>query len=108
VQRAYWDLVFGASKLQVKKMPCAIRAASLNNKRLVAEGALAPIDVVAAEAQVAGFEQSLFSSLEEVSRSEKQSEKSDCVNRQADLWNLSIIPTIPWTSSRRISLYRKL
>ena len=64
-----------------------------HNKRLVTEGALAPIDVVAAEAQVAGFEQSLFSSLEEVSRSENNLKNLIAVNRQADLWNLSIIPT---------------
>jgi HAE1 family hydrophobic/amphiphilic exporter-1 len=53
---------------------------------------LAPIDVVAAEAQVALFEQSLFSSLEEVSRSENNLKNLIAVNRQSDLWNLSIVP----------------
>jgi HAE1 family hydrophobic/amphiphilic exporter-1 len=94
VQRAYWDLVFALRNLQVQKD--AVRDARTqleHNKRLVSEGALAPIDVVAAEAQVAGFEQSLFSSLEEVSRSENNLKNLIAVNRQADLWNLSIIPT---------------
>jgi len=69
------------------------RAQLEHNKRLVVEGNLAPIDVVAVEAQVAGFEQTLFSSLEDVSRSENNLKNLIAVNRQADLWNLSIIPT---------------
>ena len=94
VQRAYWDLVFALRNLQVQKDAVRDSQAQLeHNKRLVSEGALAPIDVVAAEAQVAGFEQSLFSSLEEVSRSENNLKNLIAVNRQADLWNLSIIPT---------------
>ena len=94
VQRAYWDLVFALRNLQVQKDAVRDSRSQLeHNKRLVAEGALAPIDVVAAEAQVAGFEQSLFSSLEEVSRSENNLKNLIAVNRQADLWNLSIIPT---------------
>jgi outer membrane protein len=94
VQRAYWDLVFALRNLQVQKDAVRDSRAQLeHNKRLVAEGALAPIDVVAAEAQVAGFEQTLFSSLEEVSRSENNLKNLIAVNREADLWNLSIIPT---------------
>src|SRR6185503_9840286 len=94
VQRAYWDLVFGLRNLQIQRD--AVRDARTqleHNKRLVNEGALAPIDVVAAEAQVAGYEQSLFSALEEVSRSENNLKNLIAVDRQADLWSLSIIPT---------------
>lgn len=94
VQRAYWDLVFALRNLQVQKDAVRDSRAQLeHNKRLVSEGALAPIDVVAAEAQVAGFEQTLFTSLEEVSRSENNLKNLIAVNREADLWNLSIIPT---------------
>jgi HAE1 family hydrophobic/amphiphilic exporter-1 len=94
VQRAYWDLVFALRNLQVQKDAVSdSRAQMEHNKRLVAEGALAPIDVVAAEAQVAGFEQTLFSSLEEVSRSENNLKNLIAVDRQSDLWNVSIIPT---------------
>jgi HAE1 family hydrophobic/amphiphilic exporter-1 len=94
VQRAYWDLVFALRNLQVQKDAVRDSRAQLeHNKRLVSEGALAPIDVVAAEAQVAGFEQTLFSSLEEVSRSENNLKNLIAVNREAELWNLSIIPT---------------
>jgi len=94
VQRAYWDLVFALRNLQVQRE--AVRDARTqleHNQRLVAEGALAPIDVVAAEAQVAGFEQTLFSSLEDVSRTENNLKNLIAENHQSDLWSLSIVPT---------------
>ena len=94
VQRAYWDLVFALRNLQVQRDAVRDSRSQLeHNQRLVSEGALAPIDVVAAEAQLAGFEESLFSSLEEVSRAENNLKNLIAVNRQADLWNLSIVPT---------------
>ncbi|MDQ6654001.1 MAG: TolC family protein [Acidobacteriota bacterium] len=94
VQRAYWDLVFALRNLQVQKDALRDSGTQLeHNKRMVSEGALAPIDVVAAEAQVAGFEQSLFSSLEEVARSENNLKNLIAENRQAELWNLAIVPT---------------
>ncbi len=94
VQRAYWDLVFALRNLQVQRDAVRDSRAQLeHNQRLVNEGALAPIDVVAAEAQVASFEQTLFSSLEEVSRSENNLKNLIAVNRQSELWSLSIIPT---------------
>lgn len=94
VQRAYWDLVFTLRNLQVQRDAVRDSKAQLeHNKRLVTEGALAPIDVVAAEAQVAGFEQSLYSALEEVSRSENNLKNLIAIDRKAELWDLSIIPT---------------
>ena len=94
VQRAYWDLVFALRNLQVQRDALRDSRAQLeHNKRLVAEGNLAPIDVVAAEAQVAGFEQTLFSSLEDVSRSENNLKNLIAVDRKNDLWVESIIPT---------------
>jgi len=96
VQRAYWDLVFALRNLQVQRDAGRDSRLQLeHNQRLVNEGALAPIDVVAAEAQLASFEQTLFSSLEEVSRSENNLKNLIAVNRQSDLWNQSIIPTDP-------------
>ncbi len=94
VQRAYWDLVFALRNLQVQKDAVRDSRAQLeHNQRLVTEGSLAPIDVVAAEAQVAGFEQSLFTALEEVSKSENSLKNLIAVNQQSDLWNLSVVPT---------------
>jgi len=64
VQRAYWDLVFALRNLQVQRDAVHDARTQLeHNKRLVNEGQLAPIDIVAAEAQVTSFEQALFSAL---------------------------------------------
>ena len=94
VQRAYWDLAFALRNLQVQKDAVRDSRAQLeHNKRLVADGALAPIDIVAAEAQVATFEQALFSSLEEVSRSENNLKNLISENRNAQIWIDSLVPT---------------
>src|SRR6267378_3445037 len=94
VQRAYWDLVFGLRNLQVQRD--AVRDARVqleHNKRLVGEGQLAPIDIVASEAQVTSFEQTLFSALEDVSRSENNLKSLIAQNAQAPIWTASIVPT---------------
>lgn len=94
VQRAYWDLVFALRNLQIQRD--AVRDARTqleHNKRLVEEGQLAPIDVVAAEAQISTFEQSLFSALEDVSRTENNLKNLIVENRQSPLWTESIVPT---------------
>ncbi|HEX8143066.1 MAG TPA: TolC family protein [Pyrinomonadaceae bacterium] len=96
VQRAYWDLVFALRNLQVQRD--AVRDARTqleHNRRLVAEGILAPIDVVAADAQVSGYEQSVYSALEDVSRAENNLKNLIAENRQSHFWNVSIIPTDP-------------
>jgi HAE1 family hydrophobic/amphiphilic exporter-1 len=94
VQRAYWDLVFALRNLQIQRDALRDSRAQLeHNKRLVTEGALAPIDVVAVEAQVAGFEQTLFTALEEVSRTENNLKNLIAEDQQEEIWNVSLIPT---------------
>ncbi|HKE59660.1 MAG TPA: TolC family protein [Pyrinomonadaceae bacterium] len=94
VQRAYWDLVFALRNLQIQRD--AVRDAKTqleHNKRMVTEGQLAPIDVVAAEAQISGFEQNVYSALEDVSRNENNLKNLIAENRQAEIWTESIVPT---------------
>jgi outer membrane protein len=94
VQRAYWDLVFTLRNLQIQRDAVRDARAQLeHNRRLVEEGILAPIDVVAADAQVSGFEQSVYSALEDVTRAENNLKNLIAVNRQATIWNVSLIPT---------------
>jgi HAE1 family hydrophobic/amphiphilic exporter-1 len=94
VQRAYWDLVFALRNLQIQRDAVSDSRTQLDhNKRMVDEGQLAPIDIVAAEAQIAGFEQALFSALEEVSRSENNLKNLIAQNREAAIWTDSIVPT---------------
>ena len=96
VQRAYWDLVFALRNLQVQRDALRDSRTQLeHNQRLVTEGALAPIDVVAAEAQVATFEQTLFSSLEDVSRAENSLKNLIAENHEAEIWKVSLVPTDP-------------
>lgn len=96
VQRAYWDLVFALRNLQIQRD--AVRDARTqleHNRRLVTEGVLAPIDVVAAEAQVSGFEQSVYSALDEVGRAENVLKNLIAENREAAVWNAAIVPADP-------------
>ena len=94
VQRSYWDLVFALRNLQIQRDSLSdARTQLAHNRRMVAEGSLAPIDVVAGETQVANFEQAEFSALEDVTRAENNLKNLIAENQRARLWNLSLIPT---------------
>ena len=96
VQRAYWDLVFSLRNLQVQRDAVNTARQQLeHNKRLVNEGQLAPIDIVAAEAQTTTFEQRVFSALEDVSRAENTLKNLIAQDQRAQLWSESIVPTDP-------------
>ena len=94
VQRAYWDLVFALRNLQVQRDSASVARTELeHNKRLVNEGQLAPIDIVAVEAQISTFEQRVFGALEDVSRSENNLKNMIAKDQKANLWSESIVPT---------------
>jgi HAE1 family hydrophobic/amphiphilic exporter-1 len=96
VQRAYWDLVYALRNLQIQRDAVRDARAQLeHNRRLVAEGMLAPIDVVAAEAQISGFEQSVYSALDDVGRAENNLKNLIAENREAPVWNASLVPVDP-------------
>jgi len=93
VQRSYWDLVFALRNLQIQRESLTDARSQLDhNRRMVAEGSLAPIDVTAAETQVANFEQAEFSALEDVNRAENNLKNLIVENQLAQLWNLSVVP----------------
>ena len=96
VQRAYWDLTFALKNLQVQRD--AVRDAKdqlEHNKRLANEGLIAPIDVTAAETQVANFEQNVYDALNGVSLAENNLKNLIAQNRSDSLWTVSLIPTDP-------------
>src|SRR5215213_1665222 len=94
VQRAYWDLVFALRSLQVQRDAVSVARTQLqHNQRLVNEGQLAPIDVVAAEAQISTYEQRVFGAIEEVSRTENNLKNLIAQDQKATLWSESIVPT---------------
>jgi outer membrane protein TolC len=96
VQRAYWDLTFALKNLQVQRD--AVRDAKEqleHNQRLVNEGLLAPIDVVAAQTQVANFEQNVYDALNTAAQAENNLKNLIAKNRDDALWTQSLIPTDP-------------
>ncbi len=96
VQRAYWDLVFSLRNLQVQRDAVTVARTQLeHNKRLVQEGQLAPIDVVAAEAQISTYEQGVFSALEGVSRAENNLKNLIAQDQKAPIWTESLVPSDP-------------
>jgi outer membrane protein len=93
VQRAYWDLTFALRNLQVQRDAVRDARAQLeHNQRLVQEGQLAPIDVVATETQVANFEQSVYDALNTVNQAENVLKNLISPNRNDAIWNFAITP----------------
>jgi HAE1 family hydrophobic/amphiphilic exporter-1 len=96
VQQSYWDLVFALRNLQVQID--AVKQARLqleSNRRQVEQGTLAPIDVVAAQTQVATFEQNVYSAQEAVTRAENALKTLMLPDRTAPLWSRALLPTSP-------------
>jgi outer membrane protein len=94
VQRAYWDLVYSLRNLQVQRDGVRDAKEQLaHNKRLVDEGQLAPIDIVAAETQVANIEQGVYEALETVARAENVLKNLIANSKDDALWRESIVPT---------------
>ncbi len=94
VQRAYWDLTYALRNLQVQRDSVKDAKDQLtHNQRLVEEGQLAPIDIVAAQTQVANFEQNVYAVLDDVSRAENTLKNLVAQNQTAPIWSVSIVPT---------------
>lgn len=96
VQRAYWDLAFALRNLQVQRD--GVKDAKdqyEHNKRLVQEGQLAPIDIVASETQVANFEQAVYEALNVVNQAENALKNLISPNKNAKIWSESVTPTDP-------------
>lgn len=93
VQRAYWDLTYALRNLQVQRDGVRDAKEQLaHNRRLVDEGQLAPIDIVAAETQVANFEQAVYDALNIVTHAENALKNLIAPSRTAEIWNESVTP----------------
>jgi outer membrane protein TolC len=96
VQRAYWDLTYALRNLQVQRDGVKDAKDQLaHNRRLVDEGQLAPIDIVAADTQVAIFEQAIYDALNVVTQAENALKNLIAPNRTAALWSESVTPVDP-------------
>jgi outer membrane protein len=96
VQRSYWDLTYALRNLQVQRDGVRDAKDQLqHNRRLVEEGQLAPIDVIAAETQVANFEQTVYEALNTVTIAENNLKNLIAPNRNDEIWSESVTPVDP-------------
>lgn len=93
VESAYWDLVFALRNLQVQIDAVKQAKAQLeSNTRLVNKGVIAPIDIVAATAQITTFEQNVYAAQETVTRTENTLKTLMLPDRKDDIWSRPITP----------------
>ncbi len=93
VEKAYWDLTYTLRNLQVQRDGVRDAKSQLeHNRRLVDEGQLAPIDIVAAETQVANFEQAVYDALNAVNTTENVLKNLIAPNRTDAIWRQSLTP----------------
>jgi HAE1 family hydrophobic/amphiphilic exporter-1 len=96
VQRAYWDLTFALRNLKVQQDAVRDARSQLeHNRRLVDEGQLAPIDIVAADTQVANFEQAVYDALNTVNIAENALKNLMAPDRSDLVWSEALTPVEP-------------
>jgi HAE1 family hydrophobic/amphiphilic exporter-1 len=96
VEHAYWELVHALKNMQVQSEAVKQTKAQVEtNRRQVAQGVLAPIDVVEAEAQVKIYEQNVYAAQEEVTRAENALKTLMLADRTALLWSRALLPVTP-------------
>ena len=96
VETAYWNLAFALRNLQVQIDAVKQGRTQLeSNQRQVAKGVLAPIDVVAATAQIATFEQAVYAAQEIVTRAENTLKTLLLADRTNPEWSRAITPVSP-------------
>lgn len=96
VEQAYWNLAFALRNLQVQIDAVKQARTQLeSNQRMVAKGVLAPIDVVAATAQITTFEQSVYSAQEAVTRAENSLKVLMLAERTDAQWSRPLTPVSP-------------
>ncbi len=95
-ESAYWDLTYSLRNLQVQIETLKQAKDQLeSNQRLVAKGVLAPIDIVAATAQITTLEQGVFAAQESVTRAENTLKTLLLPARTAAEWSQPIVPVTP-------------
>lgn len=108
VERAYWDLVFALRNQEVQTRALdQARTQAESNRRQVAQGVLAPIDVVEADTQVAIFEQNLAQAQEAVARTETALKTLLSSEWTSPLWSRALQPTTPLEQATPAVVYEE-
>ena len=93
---AYWELDYAAHNLDVQTE--AVRLAERqyeSNRRQAEQGILAPVDVVAAQTQVATFQQGLFAAQQLLTQAENNLKTLMLPNRTDLLWGMALTVETP-------------
>lgn len=91
--QAYWELDYAWQNYRVQTE--AVRLAEqqyASNRRQAEQGVLAPVDVVAAQTQVATFQQSLFAAQQALTQAENSLKQMMLPNRNDLLWSAALVP----------------
>jgi HAE1 family hydrophobic/amphiphilic exporter-1 len=91
---AYWELNYAWHNLEVQTE--AVRLAErqyASNRRLAEQGILAPVDVVAAQTQVATFQQLVFAAQQALTQAENNLKSLMLPDRDDLLWGAALIPS---------------
>lgn len=95
-EQAYWDLGYAQGNLAVQLEAVQIAwDQDGSNRRQQAQGLLAVIDIVAAQRQMATFEQAAYSAQEAVAVAENTLKTLILADRDDPLWSLSLMATTP-------------
>ena len=99
---AYWELDYASRNLEVQTE--AVRLAERqyqSNQRLAQQGILAPVDVVAAQTQVATFEQSLFAAQQFLTQAENNLKTMMLPNRTDLMWSVALVVESPLSAETK-------
>lgn len=91
--QTYWELVYASQSYDVQAE--AVRLAEqqyASNRRQAEQGILSPIDVVAAQTQVATFQQNLFLAQQALTQAENNVKAMILPNRNDLMWGAALIP----------------
>ena len=95
-EQAYWDLAYAYGNLEVQLEAVRLgRDQDESNRRQQVQGLLAPIDVVAAQRQLATFEENVFSAQEALTAAENTLKTLILQDRTDPIWSSALIPITP-------------
>jgi len=95
-EQAYWELFYAYNNLQVQLDSVDIaRMQDESNRRQQEQGLLAPIDVVAAQTQLANFELNAYSAQTTLTQAENNLKTLMLEGRSSALWASALVPVTP-------------
>jgi len=92
----YWELAYAWQNLEVQREAVRLATAQYeSNRRQAEQGLLAPIEVVAAQTQVATYQQGLAAAQQLLTSAENNLKQMMMRSREDPLWNVALIPETP-------------